>query len=164
MDLVQQLLQPVLQTKNANILGKLQRLRLVADVPLLLKVDFFLLPVLITPVVGVSGSQIAQNTGKNNHQQENRVYPGQNGQVYQKASDVFQQHGQGLPDMLGSLVVSLAALVSLGAQLCKGFPEGIGIGGFIALGCHLPDDGGADIHPGKQGIFLDVCHGPPDQE
>ena len=89
MDLVQQFFQPVLQTKNANILGKLQRFRLVADVPLLLEVGFFLLPVLITPVIGVSGNQVAQNTGKNNHQQENRIYPGQNGQVYQKASDVF---------------------------------------------------------------------------
>ena len=89
MNLVQQLFQPVLQAKNANILGKLQRLRLVADVPLLLEVGFFLLPVLITPVIGVSGNQVAQNTGKNNHQQEDRVYPGQNGQIYQKASDVF---------------------------------------------------------------------------
>ena len=66
--------------------------------------------------------------------------------------------------MLGGLVVSLAALVCLGPQLCKGFAERIGIGGFIALGRHLSDDGGADIYPGKKGVFLDVRHGPPDQE
>ena len=153
---VKQLVQPVLQAENPDILCQLHGFCLFPDVVLLRVKRFFLVPVLKHPVAGIPGHQKARHAGCGDHHQQHPVQAGQNGEVHQKAAHVLQQSGQGLPDAFRRFTVALCAFVRLFLELDELHIQRIGKRGHVAFSADHADDAGTHVHTGVHGDLPEI--------
>ena len=98
-------LEPIGNTKNADILGKLNRTGFTVDIAEFLPVCTMLLPVVVIPFVRVPMAQEADRRSDQGDEDQDDVHIGQHRQIHRKAENIGQKARQGLPDMLRSLSV-----------------------------------------------------------
>ena len=156
LDAIHQLVQPALQAEDPDILCQLHGLRLIANVPRLRVISFFLVPVSEFPVVGMAGQQEAGHAGDNDHPHQHPVQAGQDGEVHQKAAHILHQLCQGLPNQFRRLIVALGRLMRLFPKLDKLCLQRIGEGGHVALSADHAHNIGAHVHPWEQGDLLKI--------
>ena len=156
LDAIHQLVQPALQAEDPDILCQLHGLRLIANVPRLRVISFFLVPMPERPVVGMAGQQEAGHAGDNDHPQQRPVQAGQDGEVHQKTAHILHQLCQGLPNQFRRLIVALGRLMRLFPKLDKLCLQRIGEGGHVALSADHAHNIGAHVHPREQGDLLEI--------
>ena len=153
---VKQLVQPVLQTENPDILRQLHGFRFFPDVGLLCVKRFLVVPVPENPVAGIPGHQKSHHAGRSNHHQQHPVQAGQDGKVHQKTAHVLQQSGQGLPDVFRRFPVALCAFVRLFLELDELHIQRIGKRGHVAFSADHADDAGTHVHTGEHGDLSEI--------
>ena len=148
MDIIQQIIQPVLQAKDADILRQDGGLGSAADIAFLCVVNHFIFPVTVHPVAGTPGHKESCKAGGDDDQQEHKVQIGQDGQVDQKAADIHQKVRQALPDVLRCTAVAVAAAMSLFPQLDIICIQRVGEGCGVRFFRNHSNDGRTNIDPG----------------
>ena len=88
---------PVLQPENTDVLGHGDGFGDAVDIALAGDIRLFLVPVAIHPAAGAAGDPKPGQTSGDGHQEQNRVQMGENGQVDRKAAHVFAELGQRMP-------------------------------------------------------------------
>ena len=161
---VKQLVQPVLQTENPDILRQLHGFRFFPDVGLLRVKRLFLIPVPENPVAGIPGHQKSHHAGRGDHHQQHPVQAGQDGKVHQKTAHVLQQSGQGLPDVFRRFPVALCAFVRLFLELDELHIQRIGEGGHVAFSADHTHDAGTHIHTGVHVDLSEILPQPHGQK